>query len=203
MIPFSLYFSYGSEFLLSRNYKYISITLNLGQLFEMLFLFLIPILIKKLGLRITMAFGIFAMLIRYLVFYFGSAADATGLYLTGIILHGLIFGCFMVGGQIYIDNRTPPELKAQAQGFIFFVTIGLGLLTGNFISGELIEHFSQITGTERVYKWNLIWGIASVCSFVLLLAFLMLFKGEKKKKAPSVQLIEAEKNNIKPELKTI
>jgi MFS family permease len=138
-----------------------------------------------------------------LVFYFGSAADATGLYLTGIILHGLIFGCFMVGGQIYIDNRTPPELKAQAQGFIFFVTIGLGLLTGNFISGELIEHFSQITGTERVYKWNLIWGIASVCSFVLLLAFLMLFKGEKKKKAPSVQLIEAEKNNIKPELKTI
>lgn len=180
MIPFSMYWSYCSEFLLDRNYEYISITMNFGQLAEMLFLLTVPFSIRKVGLRNTMILGLLILLIRYVAFYIGSAADLSFFYLIGIVVHGIIFGYFYLGGQIYIDQKAPPELKAQAQGFIFFVTFGLGLLVGNFISGQLIEHFSGFVHGARTYDWNSIWGITSVEALALLLTFIVLFKNDKK-----------------------
>lgn len=180
MIPFSMYWSYCSEFLLDRNFQYISITMNIGQLAEMVFLLTVPFSIRKAGLRYTMIFGLVALLIRYVAFYAGSAMDMTVLYFIGILVHGLIFGYFYLGGQIYIDQKAPVELKAQAQGFIFFVTFGLGLLVGNFISGQIIDHYSDAVNTVRTYDWNHIWEITSAMSLVLLLAFIVLFKTKGK-----------------------
>ncbi|MEI6277246.1 MAG: MFS transporter [Prolixibacteraceae bacterium] len=179
MIPFSMYWSYCSEFLLDRHFEYISITMNLGQLAEMLLLLTVPFSIRKIGLRNTMTFGLVALLIRYVAFYNGSATDKPVFFLIGILVHGLIFGYFYLGGQIYIDQKAPKELKAQAQGFIFFVTFGLGLLVGNFISGQVIEHFSEIAGTARKYNWNSIWAFTSASALVLVIAFMILFKSEK------------------------
>ena len=179
MIPFSMYWSYCSEFLLDRNFEYISVTMNFGQLAEMLFLLTVPFSIRKIGLRNTMILGLLALLIRYVAFYTGSVLDMSAYYLVGILVHGIIFGYFYLGGQIYIDQKAPADLKAQAQGFIFFVTFGLGLLVGNFISGQVIEHFSETVGTFKTYNWNSIWAVTSVSSLILLLAFVILFKSEK------------------------
>lgn len=179
MIPFSMYWSYCSEFLLDRNFEYISITMNFGQLAEMLFLLTVPFSIRKAGLRNTMIIGLAALLIRYVAFYTGSATDVVFFYLIGILVHGIIFGYFYLGGQIYIDQKAPTELKAQAQGFIFFVTFGLGLLVGNFISGQLIGHFSWTVNAIRTYNWASIWAITSASSLALLLAFIILFKNER------------------------
>jgi nucleoside transporter len=179
MIPFSMYWSYCSEFLLDRKFEYISITMNLGQLAELLFMVTVPYSIRKVGLRNTLIIGLTALLIRYIAFYTGSITDMSVFFLIGILVHGIIFGFFYLGGQIYIDQKAPAELKAQAQGFIFFVTFGLGLLVGNFISGQVIEHFS-ITG--KTYDWNSIWAVTSFASFALLLAFILLFRKENQKK---------------------
>jgi MFS family permease len=94
------------------------------------------------------------------------------MYFIGILIHGLIFGFFYVGGQIYIDKKAPAELKSQAQGFIFLVTFGAGLLVGNFICSELIANFKSDAG----YNWNAIWGITTLSSVVLVVAFMLLFK---------------------------
>jgi len=179
MIPFSMYFSYCSEFLLDKDFKYISITMNWGQFAEMFFLLTIPFMIKKFGLRQTMILGLVAMLIRYVSFYAGSASEMMPFYFVGILTHGLIFGYFYLGGQIYIDKKAPLELRSQAQGFIFFVTFGLGLLIGNFINGQLINIYSETIDSVRKYDWNAIWGITTFTSLVLLVLFLILFKNEK------------------------
>ncbi len=78
------------------------------------------------------------MVVRYLSLYLGGVIDQQWLYYIGILVHGLIFGFFYVGGQIYIDKKAPDELKAQAQGFIFLMTFGVGLLAGNLIDGGII-----------------------------------------------------------------
>ena len=179
MIPFSMYWSYCSEFLLDRKFEYISITMNLGQLAEMLILLTVPFSIRKFGLRNTMTFGLVALLIRYVAFYTGSATNMPVFFLIGILVHGLIFGYFYLGGQIYIDQKAPLELKSQAQGFIFFITFGLGLLIGNFISGQVIEHFSENTGKIRIYDWNSIWAVTSAFAIILVIAFMVLFKSEQ------------------------
>lgn len=179
MIPFSMYFSYFSEFLLNIKTKYITVTMNWGVLAEMGIMLLIPLAIRKLGLRRVMILGLLSLLIRYLSFYLGSVLNQPWLYYVGILVHGLIFGFFYVGGQIYIDKKAPDELKAQAQGFIFLTTFGLGLLTGNLINGEILRLFTNTTSGTRIYDWNWIWGLTSIFSTVLLFGFILIFKNEK------------------------
>ena len=175
LLPFAMYYSYFSEFLLNINAKYISVTMNWGVLAEMGFMLLIPVAIKKFGLRKVMIFGLIALVIRYLSFYAGGVVNQSWMYYIGILIHGLIFGFFYVGGQIYIDKKAPAELKAQAQGFIFLVTFGVGLLAGNMLCGRIIDHYKSAEG----YNWDAIWGITTLSSVVLLVLFMLLFKKEK------------------------
>lgn len=179
MIPFAMYFSYFSEFLLNLKTQYITVTMNWGVLAEMGFMMLIPVAIKKFGLRRVMILGLVAMGIRYVALYLGGVVNQQWLFYIGILVHGLIFGFFYVGGQIYIDKKTPNELKAQGQGFIFLVTFGLGLLAGNLIDGEIIRLFHDNSTGVRIYDWDSIWGLTSIFSIVLLSAFILFFKDEK------------------------
>jgi nucleoside transporter len=183
MIPFAMYFSYFSEFLLNIKTQFISLTINWGIVAEMGFMLLIPVAIKKYGLRKVMIFGLVAMLVRYSALYFGGVLDQQWMFFIGILIHGLIFGFFYVGGQIYINEKAPDELKAQTQGFIFLVTFGLGLLTGNLIDGGIISLFTESSGGVRTYDWDSIWGITSLFSILLLAAFILLFRDEKRIKA--------------------
>jgi MFS family permease len=169
-----MYFSYFSEFLLNINTKYISITINWGVLAEMGFLLLVPLVIKNFGLRKTMILGLIALTIRYFAFYAGGVVNQPWMYYIGILIHGLIFGFFYVSGQIYIDKKAPAHLKSQAQGFIFLVTFGAGLLVGNFLCARLIHHYKTAAG----YNWDAIWGIITLVSVTLLLGFMLLFREE-------------------------
>ncbi len=183
MIPFAMYFSYFSEFLLNIKTQFISLTINWGIVAEMGFMLLIPIAIKKYGLRKVMIFGLVAMLVRYSALYFGGVLDQQWMFFIGILIHGLIFGFFYVGGQIYINEKAPDELKAQTQGFIFLVTFGLGLLTGNLVDGGIISLFTESAGGVRIYDWDSIWGLTSLFSVLLLASFILLFRDEKRIKA--------------------
>jgi nucleoside transporter len=176
-IPFALYWSYLSQFLQSIGYKYLTVTINFGQAAEIVVLFFVPTIIKRFGLRLTMIIGLIALLFRYVAFYYGTVSGLDWMLFTGILVHGIIFGFFSVGGQIYIDKVAPPELKAQAQGFIFLVTFGLGILVGNFISAWLIRIYT-ITNELGVIQvqWSKIWIITSISSLVILAFFSVFFR---------------------------
>ena len=176
LIPFAMYFSYFSEFLLNIKTQFITVTINWGILAEMGFMLLIPSAIKKFGLRKVMILGLTAMVIRYFSLYLGGIVDQQWLYYVGILIHGLIFGFFYVGGQIYIDKKAPDELKAQAQGFIFLMTFGVGLLTGNLIDGGIIGLFKESSGGVNVYDWDSIWGITTIFSVLILIVFAVFFR---------------------------
>ena len=110
------------------------------------FLLLVPVAIKKFGLRKTMILGLVALSIRYLSFYAGGVVSQSRMYYIGILIHGLIFGFFYVGGRIYVDKKAPAQLRSQAQGFIFLVTFGAGLLVGNFLCSRLIHNYKTAAG---------------------------------------------------------
>jgi nucleoside transporter len=179
LIPFAMYFSYFSEFLLNIKTQFITITINWGILAEMGFMLLVPPAIKKFGLRKVMILGLVAMVIRYSSLYLGGIIDQQWLFYIGILVHGLIFGFFYVGGQIYIDKRAPDELKAQAQGFIFLMTFGVGLLAGNLIDGGIIGLFKDSSGGINIYDWDKIWGLTTLFSIILLIVFAIFIKEDK------------------------
>ena len=178
MIPFSMYWSYFSEYLFDSGYKLITVTMSVGQVTEILILISVPWFIKKFGLRITMIVGMIALVARYLSLYLAGSEALLTYVLIGVGVHGIIFGFHHLGGQIYTDKKAPAELRSQAQGLIFFVTFAMGLLAGNFICGWIIRMYSFDTPAGLVYHWEAIWSITAIMSLIVLLAFILFFKKE-------------------------
>lgn len=180
VIPFSLYHVYGSEFLQSQDFRFITFTMNLGQVVEIFFMIIATTIIVKLGIKWALAMGLVAMLVRYLSFWFGMVTNDSNLHILGILVHGIIFGLFFVGGQVYTDRKAPKELRAQAQGFLAFVVWGVGFFVGTLVNGGLISHYSEIINMKTVYQWEPVFAITTLFSTIVLMVFMLLFKREGK-----------------------
>lgn len=176
MIPFSLYWSYFSWFLGDQGFKLYAATMNWGQFVEMFVMLLVPIVLVRIGIKWVMTIGLAALLARYLFFLFGTGSDQNFLIYSGILVHGIIFAFFFVGGQIYVDKKAGKEIRAQAQGLLFLLSFGLGLLIGTFLYGHIIAGFTEKTLEQTVRDWKSIWLITSIISAILLGLFVFFFK---------------------------
>ena len=172
IIPFNLYHVYGSMILADEQVQNITVTLNLGQLAEMFFLVITTSILVKTGIRNTLIFGMIALVVRYASFFIGAETGLQGFYYIGILVHGLIFGLFFVGGQVYTDKVASRSIKAQAQGLLFFLVWGVGFLIGTLWNGWLIGLFRDGDKCD----WPVVFAISTVFSFILLLLFIFLFK---------------------------
>jgi nucleoside transporter len=185
MIPFSMYWSYFSEYLASSGYKLITVTMSTGQIMEMVILLTVPWFIKKFGLRKTIMAGMIALVVRYVSLFLAGEEASLVFVLIGAGIHGVIFGYQHLGGQIYTDRKAPDALKSQAQGLIFFISFAPGLLIGNFICGWIISLFSAENGGVITYQWDYIWGVTALMSIGILIIYTAFFKDPEADKARS------------------
>ena len=176
MIPFTMYFSLGSQFFESQGFKQVTATMNLGQFVEIFLMLLVPLALLRFGVKWTMVAGLGALAIRYFALWGGIAADQTSLYYIAILVHGVIFGFFFVGGQVYVDKKAPPEIRAQAQGLIVLICFGVGMLIGTFVNVELIERYT----TDGICNWKPVFVINALVSAVLVVALCALFRDDTK-----------------------
>jgi nucleoside transporter len=183
MVPFTLYFSFGSQFLKSQGYERVTAMMSLGQLSEILIMLLVPISLARFGVKRTMLIGLAALTVRYFAFWGGVAANLNFLYYIAILVHGIIFGFFFVGGQVYVDKKAPPEIRAQAQGLIVLACYGIGMLIATFLNVELIERYT----TDGVCNWNPVFVIITIVSAVLLVAMCALFRDDVKQASEQPQ----------------
>ena len=174
MIPFATYFNFGSAFFDSQGYSNITARMNLGQLGEIFFMLLIPVAIARIGVKWSISIGLVMLVVRYAAFLAGVALGQAWMYYVAIGVHGLIFGFFFVGGQIYIDKKAPKEIQAQAQGFFFLATFGIGNLIGNFANGKLMEVYT----VNDAVNWSSMWTVITIISAVLLVAFVVFFRDD-------------------------
>lgn len=171
MTPFMIWFNYGSQFLKYEGFKYLTATMNVGQFAEMFFMLLIPLALARMGIKWALITGLVAQLVRYVAFWCGGLYDMQWLYFIAILVHGIIFGFFIVGGQIYVDKKATAEIRSQAQGLLFLITFGIGCLLANYINDSLIIHYTS----EEVTDWVSIWKVTTIVSAALLGAFLLFF----------------------------
>ncbi|MFO8012534.1 MAG: MFS transporter [Phycisphaerae bacterium] len=196
-VPFSAHWTYGAAFLQAKEFEYVTVTMNWGQFVEMFLMLLVPIAIARFGLKKTMAIGLFALLVRYGAYYAGNAYDTSPLYFAAILVHGVIFGCYYVGAQIYVDRKAPKEMKAQAQGLLFLV-FGVGLLLGNFINGSLLEAGTVVQEGEEIIDFQPMWLVSTIVSGILFLLFVLAFRdpvAAKGYEAPEEAEAEAESDS--------
>ena len=130
-IPLAFYYNFTNLFLNEEGVRSAAAVQSLGQVSEVLFLLLMPFLLVRLGVKITLAVGMAAWALRYAFFAMGSAGDLFWLLLLGIVLHGICYDFFFVAGQIYTDKFAGPRIRSAAQGMITLATYGVGILIGS------------------------------------------------------------------------
>jgi MFS family permease len=191
MLPFTMYFSLGSQFFISQGFTQVTATMSLGQVAEMFFMLLVPVALARYGAKWAMGAGLVALLVRYAAFLGGGVLHLPALYYVAILVHGLIYGFFFVGGQVYIDKKAPAEIRAQAQGLISLILFGIGMLIGTFFNNKLIDIYTveqTIEGVaQKVTNWDAIWVILTAMMAVLLVAYRFLFRDDvmEKKAMPA------------------
>jgi MFS family permease len=90
----------------------------------------------------------------------------------GILLHGICYDFFFVTGQIYVDQKAPADLRAAAQGFIAFVTLGVGMLIGSWVSGRVVDAFR----TDGAHAWTQVWLVPAAGAAAVLVLFAPFFR---------------------------
>lgn len=171
-IPLSFYYNFTNPYLNDLGVRGAAGLQSLGQVSEVLLMLAMPFLFVRLGVKTMLAVGMAAWVLRYVMFAFGDADAGFALLVIGIVLHGICYDFFFVTGQIYTDAHAGPGFRSSAQGFITLATYGVGMLIGTFLSGAVVEHFTTEAGPD----WQRIWLFPAGVAFVVLVAFLFLFR---------------------------
>ena len=155
--------------------------MTLGQMSEIGFMLLMPFFFVRLGVKWMLIVGMIAWTVRYALFALGDAGRGVWMLYVGILLHGICYDFFFVTGQIYVDKRAPGHLRGAAQGFIAFVTLGVGMFIGSLAVGPVVDAYT----VEAVNNWPAIWVVPAGMAGVVLVLFAVFFKDDVKAQTPA------------------
>jgi MFS family permease len=172
-IPLQFYYAFTNGFLNEIGVTHAAGKMSLGQASEVAFMILMPWFLLRFGVRKIMLLGMAAWALRYLLFGFGDAGSFVWMLYLGILLHGVCYDFFFVTGQIYVDSQADVRIRAAAQGFLAFVTLGVGNFIGSAVSGRVVDAFALPGGG---HDWRSIWLVPAVGALAVLLIFAALFR---------------------------
>ena len=175
-IPLAFYYQHANQFLNELGMEAAAGKMTLGQASEVLFMLLLPIFLKRYGIKKTLAVGMIAWVLRYILFAYGDVGAQSWMLIFGIILHGICYDFFFVSGQIYTDYKAGETYKSAAQGLITLATYGLGMLVGFRTAGYITDQYALADGS---HDWTQIWMLPAGFALVVLVLFFISFKNEK------------------------
>ena len=175
-IPLQFYYAFTNLFLNEIGMVAPASKMTLGQMSEILFMVLLPVALTRWGTKKILLLGMAAWAVRYTLFSFGNIGGGAWMLYLGILLHGMCYDFFFVTGQIYVDQQANVKIRAAAQGFITFITQGVGYLIGSYASGAVVEQFAQTGGG---HDWHSIWLWPAAGAAVILVVFALVFRPEE------------------------
>ena len=172
-IPLQFYYAFANPFLNEIGVANAAGKMTLGQMSEIGFMLLMPSFFRRLGVKYMLLVGMAAWAARYVLFAYGDAGPLMWMLYGGILLHGICYDFFFVTGQIYVDQRAPADMRAAAQGLIAFVTLGVGMFIGSWLSGLVVDAFA--TSGAAMHDWRAIWLVPAGAAALVLVLFATLF----------------------------
>jgi MFS family permease len=181
-IPLQFYYTFTNPFLNELNVTNAAGKMTLGQMSEIFFMLVMPWFFRRLGVKHMLLAGMGAWAARYILFAGGNNGPLVWMLYAGILLHGVCYDFFFVTGQIYVDRRAPADLRAAAQGFIAFATLGAGMFIGSWFSGKIVDSFSIANGAEVTHIWGKIWVLPAAGAAAILILFALFFRSAEEAK---------------------
>jgi nucleoside transporter len=150
--------------------------LTLGQMSEVVFMLLMPLFFVRFGVKWMLVVGMGAWVLRYALFAAGAPDAVFWMIAMGILLHGICYDFFFVAGQIYVDKKSTPAIRGQAQGFLVLVTYGIGMLIGAQVAGNLYNRFLDGAENLTLEQWQSFWLIPAAFAAVIMVFFILAFR---------------------------
>ena len=175
-IPLQFYYTFTNPFLNELNVTNAAGKMTLGQMSEIFFMLVMPWFFRRLGIKYMLLAGMAAWAARYLFFAGGNNGPLVWMLYAGIVLHGVCYDFFFVTGQIYVDRKAPADLRAAAQGFIAFATLGVGMFLGSWISGRVVDAFGVVAASGVRHMWDRIWLVPAIGAAAVLFLFAIFFR---------------------------
>jgi nucleoside transporter len=182
-IPLQFYYTFTNLFLNELGMPEPASKMTLGQMSEIGFMLLMPVLLVRFGVKTMLLIGMAAWAARYTLFAYGNAGPAIWMLYVGILLHGICYDFFFVTGQIYVDQRADVRIRAAAQGLIAFVTLGVGMFIGAYVSGQVVASAALASGG---HDWRAIWLVPAAGAAAVLVLFAAFFKPQPQRAPDAV-----------------
>ena len=143
--------------------------MSLGQIAEMLTMFILGAVLQRLGWRWTMVIGILGHAARFTVYaFFPTATPVVVIQL----LHGICYAFFFATVYIFADEYFPKDVRASAQGLFNVMILGIGALVANSICPYLMQNTFTADGVTNFRGLFLVpLGAALLAAIALALFF--------------------------------
>jgi nucleoside transporter len=170
-IPLTFYYSFANAYLNDLGAPNPGFMMTLGQWAELVMLLVMPVLFRIVSIRGVLLIGLASWAARYLLLAFGNVDTGIWMFYVAILLHGACYDFFFVAGQLYTDQEAPGHLRSSAQGFITFVTYGIGMFLGSVLSGYARDYFPE---------WRTFWLSSAMMSGLIFLMVFFFFRTKVK-----------------------
>jgi MFS family permease len=110
--------------------------MSLGQIAELLTMFILGATLKRLGWRWTMVIGILGHAARFMVYAFWPNPVPI---VVVQLLHGICYAFFFATVYIFADEYFPKDVRASAQGIFNVMILGIGSLAANSLCPYLMQ----------------------------------------------------------------
>ncbi|MCH7920870.1 MAG: MFS transporter [Planctomycetes bacterium] len=182
------YWALGSTFANDLGIERSGAFFTMGQVAELFVLaFVLPLFIKKFGIKWTMLIGIASWIIRFVLF--SGAATSTGatmmtMMVVAVLLHGFSYDFVFISGYLYVDRHVGEEIRAQAQGLLVVFTQGIGF----FLSSQIFVNrvWPSVQTDDPLTTWKAFWMTPVFYLVVILILFAVLFREKRSTDVPPV-----------------
>lgn len=181
-IPLYFYFVMMSIYLSELGWSGLAGKMSLAQLSDMIFLFLLPLMLKRWGYKKTIAVGLLAWALRYGLL--ARSVDGVGLQtafiFAAILLHGVCYDFLFIAGQLYADGEASERNRSAVQGFIAFILWGVGAFVGTLLAGRVLAACQRTASDGTItHDWSRIWMAPAIGAVIVLAVFLVFFREPK------------------------
>ena len=147
-----------------------NLALSLGQVMEVPLLLTLGLLLKRLGMRLTLFLGLMAQVLRV-----GGLALGEPLWLVvgAQLFNGFFITFFYIASAVAVEQLSPDDIRASAQGLLVFISWGIGSLLGQFLAGRGFDYFILPDGG---HLWGAIFLVPMSATLLSALIFLLLFR---------------------------
>jgi nucleoside transporter len=182
-IPLAFYFSFTNAFLNDAGVVNAAGKMTLGQVAEIVMMLLMPLIFRRLGLKMILLLGLGSWSLRYVLLAFGNSGELMWMFYGAILLHGICYDFFFMTGQLYTDQQAPQHLRGTAQGFLMFLTYGVGIFMGSLVSGWTVDFFTTPQGRD----WRAFWLSSAASAFLILLLLAVFFQSHVRIRTKQVE----------------